>query len=124
MLIKSHILNIAHYIGKFFPLQSIYMEKLKKKFVCKIILGKDYGKDYVTLEDAFKSLSFLTFEEIIFINKTKLMYKIANKTALTKPKLNIFKRSLSYSGALVWNNIPAETKNAETLSSFVLKCSN
>ena len=36
------------------------------------------------------------------------MYKIANNTAPTKPNINIFKRSLSYSGALIWKSIPTE----------------
>lgn len=122
------------------------MEKLQRR-ACKIILGKEY----VTLEDALQSLNFLSFEEIIFINKAKLMYKIANNIApiyltemfqmrdsnnttfnlrsvsnknftIPKPKLNIFKRSLSYSGALVWNSIPVEIKNADTIGSFVSKC--
>ena len=80
------------------------------------------GKNYVTLEDALKT--FLVFDEMIFINKAKLMYKIASDRAPTKPKLNIFKISLPYSGALVWNRIPTDIKSADTLSSFVLKCSN
>ena len=95
------------------------MEKLQRR-ACKIILGKDY----VTLEDALKNLNLLTFEEMLFITKAKLMHKIANSTTPTKQKLIIFKRSLSYSGALEWNSIPIEITNADTLSSFVLKCSN
>ena len=94
------------------------------------------GIDYVIPEDALKTLNLLSFEEIIFINKAKLMYKIANDIApiyltelfqmrdgsntfnlrsvsnktftIPKPKLSIFKRSLSYSGVLVWNSIPKE----------------
>ena len=61
---------------------------------------------------------------MIFINKAKLLYKIVNNIAPTKTKLNIFKKSLSYAGAVVWNSIPTEIKNDDTLSSFVLKYSN
>ena len=59
------------------------MEKLQGR-ACKIILGIDY----VTLEDALKTLNLLSFEDIIFINKAKLMYKNANEIAsiyLTEP---------------------------------------
>ena len=52
------------------------VEKLQRP-ACKIILGIDY----VTLEDALKPLNLISFEEIIFINKAKLMYKIANDIA-------------------------------------------
>ena len=29
-----------------------------------------------------------------------------------KPKINMFKNSLSYSGTLIWNSIPVEKRNA------------
>ena len=38
---------------------------------------------------------------------------------IPKPILSIFKRSLSYFGALVWTSIPIEINNANTLNSFV-----
>ena len=115
------------------------VEKLQRR-ACIIILGKNY----VTLDDALKTLNFLTFEEIIFINKAKLVNKIANNTTLIylnalfqmrveitllrsvpnkhftipKPKLRILKRSLTYSGVFtVWNTISSEMKN-DTLISF------
>ena len=34
----------------------------------------------------------------------------------------MFKNSLSYSGALIWNSIPAEIKSVTTINSFVNKC--
>ena len=41
----------------------------------------------------------------------------------TKIKVkHILKEVSSYSGALVWNSIPSEIKNADTLSSFVSNC--
>ena len=44
---------------------------------CKLILGNDY----TTLDAARKQLRILSFEEIVFIHKAKVMYKIANNAA-------------------------------------------
>ena len=44
----------------------------------------------------------------------------SNKNFKTpKPKLNMFKNSLSYSGTLIWNSIPFEIRNANTIDDFV-----
>ena len=94
----------------------------------------------------------LSFEELIFINKAKVMFKVthglspiyitemfqiksstnddtmtlrsdSNKNFKTpKPKLNMFKNTLSYSGALIWNSIPVDIRNSSTVDSFVNKC--
>ena len=41
-----------------------------------------------------------------------------------KPKLNMFENSLSYSGTLIWNSIPLEIRNANTIGDFVKKMYN
>ena len=81
-------------------------------------------------------------DEIVFLNKAKMMSKIAyniapsylinlfqmrnvsddtisslrsvaNKNFLVpRPKLNLFNNSLTYSGAIIWNSIPLEIKNS------------
>ena len=44
----------------------------------------------------------------------------SNKNFKTpKPKLNMFKNTLSYSGSLIWNSIPAEIRNDNTIGDFV-----
>lgn len=126
------------------------MEKLQRR-ACKNILGKDYS----TLDDARNQLNMLSFEEMVFMNKAKLMYKIATNTApiylvdlfqmrinetslensqlnlrsvanknmlIPKPRNNLFKSSISYSGALVWNSIPLDIKNSNTIESFTRRC--
>ena len=95
----------------------------------------------------------LSFEEIIFINKAKVMFKVfhgispsyilemfqikgcnhedtmplrsdSNKNFKTpRPKLNIFKNRSSYSGFLIWNSFPGVIRNTNTIVSFVNKCS-
>ena len=98
---------------------------------------------YRHLDEACNHLKILLFNESVFLNKAKMMYKIANNIApshlinlfqmrnssddtisslrsvtnrnflIPKPKLNLFKNSLSYSGAIVWNSIPLEIKKIE-----------
>ena len=49
----------------------------------------------------------------------------SNKNFKTpKPKLNMFENSLSYSGTLIWNSIPLEIRNANTIGDFVKKMYN
>ena len=40
------------------------------------------------------------------------------KVTVPKPNLECFKRSFRYAGAQVWNNLPEELQNAQSLSSF------
>ena len=56
----------------------IKWKKLQRR-ACKNIPGKEY----VSLEDALKTLNKLSFEEIVFINKVKLTYKIVNNIGPT-----------------------------------------
>ena len=47
----------------------------------------------------------------------------SNKTFETpKPKLNVFKNSLSYLDALIWKSIRVEIRNANMIDAFVNKC--
>ena len=126
------------------------IEKVTKiqRRACKIILGSEYTH----LEEARNHLKILSFDESVFLNKAKMMYKIANNIApsylidlfqmrkishdttsslrsvankkflIPKPKINLFKNSLSYSGAIIWTSIPLEIKNATSVNNFVSKC--
>ena len=49
----------------------------------------------------------------------------ANRNFLIpKAKIGLFKSSLSYSGAIVWNSIPIEIKHATSIRSFTIKCAS
>ena len=52
--------------------------RLIQKRACILILGKHY----TSLEDARSQLNMLSFEELIFINKTKLMFKVTQCISL------------------------------------------
>ena len=145
--IKPHLEYCCVIWGNSFNSNMYRIEKLQRR-ACKLILGKDY----TSLEEARMQLNMLSFEELIFINKAKVMFKVthglspiyitemfqikgstnddtmtlrsdSNKNFKTpKPKLNMFKNSLSYSGALIWNSIPVDIRNSSTVDSFVNKC--
>ena len=118
--------------------------KLQRR-ACKLILRNEYS----SLEEAQNCLNMLSFSESVFLQKAKVMYKVSNDRApeyltdlfkmresnsnstlnlrsvrnkhflIPKPKINLFKNSLSYSIALVWNSIPLDIKNSMTLNSIV-----
>ena len=50
--------------------------KLQRR-LCKLILSEDY----TDFQEALKRLNILSFNQVIFLNKAKLMYKIYNNIA-------------------------------------------
>ena len=59
-----------------------------------------------------------------YLNNSQLnLQPTSNKNFLIpKPKISLFKNSLSYSGALVWNSIPLWIKNSSTIEAFTINC--
>ena len=54
---------------------------------------------------------------------TSSLRSVTNKNILIlKPNINLFKNSLSYSGAVIWNSIPLEIKNVTSINNFVSTC--
>ena len=49
-----------------------------QRHACKLILSQDY----IDSQEALKRLSILSFDQVIFLNKAKLMYKVYNNIAL------------------------------------------
>lgn len=122
------------------------INKLQRR-ACKCILGNEYTR----LDEARDRLKILSFDETVFLQKAKIMFKIANNIApeyladlfqmrnvndscsilrsvthrnflVPKPNINLFKDSLSYSGAVIWNSVPLEIKNSQSVNTFVTKC--
>ncbi len=121
--------------------------KLQRR-ACKLILAEQY----IDLNTSMQILNILNFDESVFLQKAKTMYKITNKispqylcdlfqmrenleqTNLTlrsnstmtyvvpKPRNNMFKNSLSYSGAVIWNSIPLHIRNSKSIKSFSTNC--
>ena len=126
------------------------IDKLHRR-ACKLILRHEY----TNLKEARNRLKMLSFSENLFLQKTKVMHKVANRIApqylmdlfqmqnvnindtlsnlrsvanrnflIPKPKIGLFKNSLSYSRATDWNSIPTEIKNATSIISFTIKCAS
>ena len=75
MLILSHILCTAVLCGAI----SSNINKITKlqRRACKLILSQDY----TDIQEALKRLNILSFDQDIFLNKAKLMYKVYNNIA-------------------------------------------
>ena len=82
---------------------SIRRKKIKAQLMFKILKGN--APSYL------KSLfSVRTLEYDVRNNRSKLN--------IPKPRTNYLKRSICYSGALLWNNLPQEIRNLPNLSQF------
>ena len=119
--------------------------KLQRR-ACKVILENQYEN----LESAIKKLNMLSFDQNVFVNKAKTMYKVANghvpqyivdlfqsradslpntslrsvsnhNFTIPQPKCSLYKESLSYSGPVIWNAIPTDMKKSSTINAFVNK---
>ena len=118
-----------------------------QKRACKIIL--DYNVDNIV--ESMKDLKIMTIYERIYFRKAKFMYKVSNsmtpsyisdmfnrrsaspsglvlRSSTTnnyippKPNKEIFKRSISYSGPLIWNSLPVEIRQADSINTVHLRC--
>lgn len=116
--------------------------KLQKR-AARLILNKDLSSPSAEL---FNQLGWLRFDERVRYRKCILMYKALNNLAPTylsnkftyahnmhnldlrsatnqtlyvpKPTLEIYRRSLTYSGPKLWNTLPESVRNAPSLGSF------
>ena len=70
----------------------------------------------------FKSLNNLTPKYLSELFKPySTDYNLRNvdkKVALPFPHTDFLKRSFSYSGAMIWNDLPQNIRNIESLNSF------
>ena len=67
--IKPHFEYCCVIWGNSFNSNLHKIEKLQRR-ACKLILGTDY----ISLEDARRQLNILSFEELVFVNKAKVMF--------------------------------------------------
>ncbi len=77
--------------------------KLQRR-ACKIILITEYS-DLIT---AMTRLNISSFDETVFLQKAKIMYKTLNGLVpvYLSEMFNMQSTRLSYSGAIIWNSIP------------------
>ena len=110
------------------PLARIHKRSLK------VVLSKSASLAYAD----YLSLNVLPISLKLQYNKAVLMYKIMNdyapcyltsrfpknqsrytdKILIKKPRLDLFKTSLAYSGGTLWNSMPCDIKNKKSICSF------
>ncbi|WAR28342.1 hypothetical protein MAR_014046 [Mya arenaria] len=110
---------------------------------CRIILGEQY----TTLSEALNIINSLNIEQRVSLHKAKFMYRVSQNAVpsyiqnmfnynvrrpnhlrssnksdflIPKPNIELFKGSMSYSGVKVWNNIPNEIRQRESIKSFTV----
>ena len=95
----------------------------------------------LSTEEKFKSIGILPLQKQLLYNKSIFMFKTfdpgapdylkalfvpspspysnsRNSLACTTPRIDLFKTSIGYSGALLWNTLPHNLKQKSSLSSF------
>ena len=121
-----------------------HLERIHKlqKYAARIILDAPPDSPSIPL---FQELGWMNVFERVEFNKGVLLYKIthnmcpeylsdmftfqssssyglrsieAQKMCIPRHKNELFKRSLQYSGAIIWNTIPLHIKEASTLQTF------
>ena len=114
-----------------------------QKRACKVIL--DY--EVVSSIESMQDLKILTIFDRVYLRKAKFMYKISksktpsyvnemftlrqvnenttitrscssNNFIIPKPNKEIFKQSLTYSGPIIWNNLPTNIREKTSTMSF------
>ena len=120
------------------------LERIHKLQKCAARVILDAPPDSPSLP-LFNELGWLNVFERVELNKGVLLYKIVNgmcpdylpemftfqtsesyglrsstqqKLCIPKHKNELFKRSLQYSGAIIWNDIPLQIRTASTLQTF------
>ena len=149
--IKSHIEYCCVVWGNSCNFNAFKIEKLQRWGACKLILGNDYTTLDTARKQlrilSFEETVFIHKAKVMYkiANNTAPIYltdlfemrgndsylnnshlnlrSTPNKNFLIpKHKISLFKNSLSYSGALVWNSIPLWIKNSSTFESFTINC--
>ena len=140
MFFNAHIRSHIDYVSTTWDkCGNTHLNKLKALYrkAVKLILPVHH----LSTEERMKQLGILPFSEHLCYNKAVMMYKIVKKKLpgyltnlfdgscirrtenshrfiLPKPRIDLFKTSMSFSGASLWNSLPVKVTSAASLSSF------
>ena len=112
------------------PLNSLHRRSAK--------LVIDESQDHLSTDEKLATLEIMPLQDRFQYNKSVIMFKICNDKApnylshfftrpsrtlrsdlvLPKPRLNMYKTSLAFSGTKLWNSLPRSIKSVPTLTSF------
>ena len=144
--IQPHIDFCSIVWGSSSEANKLKIYRLQKR-ACRVILDYDVENSH----EAMNSLKILSIYDRLYLRKAKFMFKIYDNMAPEyisenfslrnndnssvilrssaagcfvppKPRTECFKHSLRYSGCLIWNSLPEEIKNSQTLDTFHNRC--
>ena len=91
-------------------------------------------------DEKMEALNILPLQKQLYLNKAVLMFKVnrrmtpsyitslfresnnrPNRYVLPKPRIDLFKTSLSFSGSSCWNSLPVAIKTAVTIKRFKME---
>ena len=94
----------------------------------------------LSTDEKMKALNILPLQKQLYFNKAVLMFKVnrrmtpsyitslftesnnlTNRYVLPKPRIDLFKTSLSFSGSSCWNSLPVAIKTAGTIKRFKME---
>ena len=123
--------------GKCAPSNLKPLKSLQKRAIKMIMLKKS---THSSPDNIYNELQILPLHSYIKYNTLILMHKIAQgicpsylqsiikfqtrqsgRAIVPKPKIDLFKTSLSYNGSTEWNMIPSEYRNISSISNFKQK---
>ena len=79
----------------------------------------------LTTDQKLKEMRIMSLQKQLEYNKVFFMYSLLSNKApeynyhlsLPRPRIDIFKTSVSFSGAYLWNNLPLTVRSCQSLSS-------
>ena len=123
------------------------LQKLQNR-AARVITFSNYDR---STDELLRLVNWVKLDRQCLVNKSILMYKIVNRMvpdylsshfvfrsdtltynlresdfslAIPQPRTNYFKRSLSFSGAVLWNSLPLDIRQSHTLDVFKCKLKN
>ena len=137
LFFHAHILSLINYASTLWDNTSDtnlrYISRLHKRAIKLIKLSSN-----TLTRDDYRDLDILPLKDRLFYNKCLCMYNVVKRTAPKKivnsftinenrhshklsfprPRNNLYKSSLLYSGGTIWNNLPPVLKSAPSKQSF------
>ena len=100
-------------------------EKLKRpqNRAARILMSASYDKLYYKKLEQRSILMYETSHGMTLDYLQNLLRNTENKLVLPQPRTDYLKRSVLYSGAQLWNNLPVDLRQASSLTDFKSKLS-
>ena len=146
-LVQPHLDYCSSVWGSCSKSLSQKLQKLQNR-AARVITFSNYGRN---TDELLRTINWVKLDRQRLVNKSIMMYKIVNNMvpeylsshfvlrsdtltynlrdsdgtlAIPQPRTNYCKRSLSYSGVVLWNSLPLNTRQSLNLNEFKSKLKN